>query len=65
MGYYIHLSQRRRHLIRKGTGHDHNIGLAGGGAEDYTHAVLVVAGSGKMHHLDSAASETEGHGPEG
>ena len=61
----VHLSEGRRHLVRERAGHDHDVGLAGGGAEDYPEAILVVAGGGEVHHFDGAAGEAEGHGPEG
>ncbi len=61
----IHLAQGGRHFVGQGAGDDHDVGLAGGGAEDYAQAVLVVAGGGEVHHFDGAAGEAEGHGPEG
>jgi hypothetical protein len=61
----IDLSERRSHLVRERTGHNHNIGLAGRGTEDYTESILVVSWGGEMHHFDGAAGESEGHGPEG
>jgi hypothetical protein len=47
----VDLSQRR------------NIGLARRSTEDYTETILIVAGSGKVHHFDGAACKSEGHGP--
>lgn len=61
----VHLAQRGRHLVGQSAGDNHDVGLAGGGTENNAEAVLVVAGSGQVHHLDGAAGETEGHGPEG
>ena len=61
----VDLAQGWGHFVGKGAGNDHDVGLAGGGAEDYAKAVLIVAGGGKVHHFDGAASEAEGHGPEG
>jgi len=61
----IHLSQGRCHLVCQCAGYDHNIGLTWRSAEDYTEAILIVAGRGEMHHFDGAAGEAEGHGPEG
>ena len=61
----VDLAEGGGHLIGKGAGDDHDIGLAGGGAEDYAEAVLVVAGGGEVHHFNGAAGEAEGHGPEG
>ena len=61
----VDLAERGSHLVGEGAGHDHDVGLAGGGAEDYSQAVLVVARSGEVHHFDGAAGEAEGHGPEG
>ena len=61
----VDLPQGGRHLVGQGAGHDHDVGLAGGGAEDDAQTVLVVAGCGEVHHFDGAAGEAEGHGPEG
>jgi len=61
----VDLSQSRRHLVGQGAGDNHDVGLTGRGAENDAHSVLVVAGSRQVHHLDGAAGETEGHGPEG
>ena len=61
----VNLTQGRGHFIGEGASNDHDVGLAGGGAEDYTQAVLVVTGGGEVHHFNSAAGEAEGHGPEG
>jgi len=58
------LTEGGRHFVGQSAGDDHDVGLAGGGAEDYAEPVLVVARGGKVHHLDGAAGETEGHGPE-
>ena len=60
----VHLSQSRSHLVRERAGHDHDIGLAGRGAENYTKAILVVSGRRQVHHFDGTAGESEGHGPE-
>jgi hypothetical protein len=60
----VHLPQRRSHLIGKGAGNNHYVGLPRRSAEDYTQSVLVVAGCGEMHHFDGAAGETESHRPE-
>ena len=60
----VDLSKRRSHLIRKCASNDHDIRLTRRGTEDYTKTILVVAGGGKVHHFDSAAGESEGHGPE-
>ena len=61
----VDLAERGRHLVRERARDDHDVGLAGGGAEDDAHAVLVVARGGEVHHFDGAAGEAEGHGPEG
>ena len=61
----IDLSKRRSHLVCKGTGNNHNIGLSRGGTEDYTKSILIVPWGGEMHHFDGATGESEGHGPEG
>ena len=59
------MAEGRRHFVGQSTGDNHDVGLAGGGAEDYAEAVLVVARGGEVHHFDSAAGEAEGHGPKG
>jgi hypothetical protein len=61
----VDLSQGRSHLVRKSTGNNHDIGLTRRGTENNTEAILIVSWSGEMHHLDGAAGETEGHGPQG
>lgn len=61
----VDLSQGRCHLVCKGSGHNHDVRLSRRGTENDTQAILIVAGCGKMHHLESAAGETECHGPEG
>mmetsp|Transcript_11222 Transcript_11222/g.16379 ORF Transcript_11222/g.16379 Transcript_11222/m.16379 type:complete len:234 (-) Transcript_11222:97-798(-) len=60
----INLPQSRRHLIRQGSGDDHDIGLTGGGTEYHTETLHIVSGGGGVHHFYSAASKSEGHGPE-
>ena len=60
----VDLSQRRSHLVRKRAGNDHDIRLARRSTEDYTKTILIIAGSGKVHHFDGAAGKSEGHGPE-
>lgn len=61
----IDLTEGGGHLVRESAGDDHDIGLARGSTEDYTQTILIVAGGGKVHHLDGATGESEGHGPEG
>jgi hypothetical protein len=61
----INLSESRRHLVCERTSNDHDIGLSRGSSENYTKSILVVAGSGKVHHFDGAAGQAECHGPEG
>ena len=61
----VDLAEGGGHLVGEGAGDDHDIGLAGARAEDYAHAVLIVARRGEVHHLDGAAGEAESHGPEG
>lgn len=61
----VDLSQRRRHLVRQRAGYDHDVRLPRRGAEDDAHAILIVARRRQVHHLDGAAGEPEGHGPEG
>lgn len=59
----IALTKSRGHLVRHRTSYDHDIGLAGRGAEDYTETVLVVSWHGCMHHLEGTAGETEAEWP--
>ena len=61
----VYLAQGGGHFVCESTGNDHHVGLAGRGAEDYTESVLVVAGSGEVHHLNGTAGEAKGHGPKG
>ncbi len=61
----VHLAQGRGHLVAERAGHDHQIGLPWAGAEHLgAEAADVVARRGGMHHLDGAAGQTEGHGPQ-
>ena len=46
------------------TCHDKNVSLSRTGSEDDTKLVKVVARSGGVHHLHSAARQTERQGPE-
>ena len=61
----VDLAQGGRHFVGEGAGDDHDIGLAGGSAENNAEAVLVIARSGKVHHFNGTTGEPEGHGPEG
>ena len=61
----VHLSQGGGHLVGERAGHDHHIRLPRAGPEDDAEAVLIVARGGEVHHLDGAAGESEGHGPQG
>ncbi len=61
----VDLAQHRRHLLADPAGHDHQVGLARGGAEDlHAEAGEVVAGPAGRHHLDGAAGQAEGGRPE-
>jgi hypothetical protein len=60
----VDLAESGCHLVGECAGDNHDVGLAGRGTENDSHAILIVTGSGKVHHLDSAAGETESHGPE-
>src|SRR5207248_8915705 len=56
----------RGHFVVDGAGDDHEVGLAGRGAEGAgAEAIEVETASADGHHLDGAAGEAEGHGPEG
>lgn len=59
------LAKSRGHLVGESAGDDHAVGLAGAGPEDDPESVEVVAGGAGVHHLDGAAGEPEGHGPDG
>jgi hypothetical protein len=61
----VNLSESRSHLVRKGTGNNHDIGLSRRSTENDTEAILIVSWGGKMHHFDGTAGQTKGHGPEG
>ena len=61
----VHLAQGRGHLIGQRTGHDHHIRLTRTGTEHHTETLHVVSGGGRVHHLDGAAGQAKGHGPEG
>lgn len=61
----VALPHRTRHFVGNGAGDNHDVGLPRRGAEDDAQAVLVVAWHGDVHHLDAAAGEAEGEGPEG
>jgi hypothetical protein len=60
----IDLAQSGSHLVCQSTGHNHNIGLTRRSTENDSEAILIVAGSRKVHHLDGTACKTEGHGPQ-
>lgn len=59
----VDLAQGRGHLIGKGTGDNHDVGLTGRGTEDDSESVLIVSWRRQVHHFDGAASQTKGHGP--
>lgn len=60
----VDLAEGGSHLVGQGTSDDHYIGLTGRGTENNTHTILIVTRSRQVHHLDGAAGETEGHGPQ-
>ena len=61
----VDLAQGGCHLVGKCARDNHDVGLAGGSAEDYAHPILVVARGGEVHHFNGAAGEAKSHGPEG
>jgi hypothetical protein len=61
----VNLSQSRCHLVGESTSNNHDVGLTWRSTENNSHTVLVVTWGRKMHHFDSAAGETESHGPKG
>lgn len=54
----VHRSESGSHLVREGTGDNHDVGLSGAGTEDDTETILVVTGGSHVHHLYGAASKT-------
>jgi hypothetical protein len=61
----VDLPQRRCHLVGDAARDDQQVGLARRGAEDLgAEARHVVAGGDDRHHLDRAAGEPEGVGPD-
>lgn len=60
----VNLSKSRCHFIRYGSSHNHDIRLSRGSSKDNSHAILIVSGSGQMHHFKSTASKTESHWPQ-
>ena len=64
MGINI-LAESRGHFVGESAGDNHAIGLARARPENDTEAIEIVASGTGMHHFDSAASEAEGHGPDG
>lgn len=60
----VDLAQSRGHFIGQSSGHNHHVGLAGRGSEDYAQTILVVARGREVHHLNSTAGKPKGHGPE-
>jgi len=62
----VELTDDRSHFLREPAGHDHQIGLAGRGAENFgAEAREVKAGSGHGHHFDGAAGEPKTKWPDG
>ena len=60
----VDLAQRRGHLVDQRAGHDHDVRLARARPEHDAEAVEVVARGARVHHLDRAAGEPEGHRPQ-
>ncbi|KAF5940545.1 hypothetical protein HYC85_021712 [Camellia sinensis] len=61
----IILAESGGHLIGESASDDHTIGLPRARPEDNAEAIQVVASSSGVHHFHGAASEAEGHGPDG
>ena len=59
----VDLAQGRRHLVHKGAGDDHHIGLTGTGTEYDSEPVQIIAGRTCMHHLHRTACEAKSHRP--
>lgn len=55
----INSSKGRCHFVREGAGDDHKIRLARRGSENNTKSVHIVSRSGKVHHLDGTAGQTD------
>src|SRR5690606_17507236 len=60
----VDLPEHRGHLLAHPSGHDHEVGLTGRGAEHlHAEAREVVVRTTGTHHLDGAASQPEGGRP--
>lgn len=59
----VHFSQSRSHFVGQCPSHDHNIRLSRAGTEHDSEPILIIPGSGHMHHLHSTTRQTERHGP--
>jgi hypothetical protein len=57
----VHLSQCRCHLVRQGTGNNHDIGLTGRSSENDTETILIITSGSHVHHFDGATSQTDCH----
>lgn len=61
----VDLAEGGGHLVGQGAGDNHDVRLTRGGTENDSQTILVVPRGREVHHLDGAAGQTEGHGPEG
>lgn len=61
----VALPDGRGHFVCDGSSHDHHISLSRRRAKDDTQSILIISRHRNMHHLDTAARETEGQGPKG
>lgn len=50
----------RGHLVGDRACHNHHVGLAWRGSEEYAETVLIVSGHGGVHHLDATAGQRKG-----
>ena len=59
----VDLAQGRRHLVAQRAGDDHHVRLARARPEHEPEPVEIIARRRRVHHLDGAAGEPEGHRP--
>lgn len=60
----VYFAKSWSHLVGQSTGNNHAVRLTGRCTENNTQSILIVSGSGDVHHLYGTACQTERHGPE-